>query len=188
MIRRTPAAAIVNAACAAVASLVAFPVSIAVVAPVADCEVLFKDDFENGLSRWRGKHESAVPSNSRVVDDPLCVGGTGRGGKDWEGTGCRGKVLKMEDCVTEIEELGSLLRGLQGGSALSEEDRRNLDDTLAIRYDLEEEVEIFFRSKRRRELCIFLHTLHRRLTQDGLHHFQQLFDKWWYVLLSLCDV
>ena len=70
-------------------------------ASVADGEVLFQDDFENGLSRWRGKHESAVPSNSRVVDDPLCVGGTGRGGKDWEGTGCRGKVLKMEDCVGE---------------------------------------------------------------------------------------
>ena len=45
----------------------------------------------------------AVPLNSKVVDDPLCVGGTGRGGNDWKGTGCRGKVLQMKDCVGEGE-------------------------------------------------------------------------------------
>ena len=70
-------------------------------ASVADGEVLFQDDFENGLARWRGKHSAAVPSNSRVVNDPLCVGGIGRDLKDLAGTGCRGKVLKMEDCVGE---------------------------------------------------------------------------------------
>ena len=71
-------------------------------ASVADGEVLFADNFENGLSRWRGKRESAVPLNSRIVEDPLCAAG-GRSSTDAgsAGAGCRGNVLKMDDCMAE---------------------------------------------------------------------------------------
>ncbi|EKX33425.1 hypothetical protein GUITHDRAFT_120374 [Guillardia theta CCMP2712] len=60
-------------------------------ASVADGDVLFKDDFESGLTRWRGKHAAAVPSRTKIVDDPLCSGGSS----------CRGKVMKMTGCGEE---------------------------------------------------------------------------------------
>ena len=70
-----------------------------VYASVADGEVLFSDDFDKGLTRWRGKGGAAVPANSRVVDDPLC--GAVAAGEEAAEAGCRGKVLKMDDCVGE---------------------------------------------------------------------------------------
>jgi len=69
-------------------------------ASVADGEVLFRDNFDDGLSRWRGKRQAAVPLNSRIVEDPLCTG-QGGGTTDGGGGGCRGKVLKMDDCIAE---------------------------------------------------------------------------------------
>lgn len=64
-----------------------------VYASVADGELLFKDDFENGLTKWRGTHGNALPERARIVSDPLC---------DKKGEeGCRGKVMKMTGCATE---------------------------------------------------------------------------------------
>jgi hypothetical protein len=60
-----------------------------VYASVADGDLLFKDDFEQGLTKWRGLHKVTVPRHARIVNDPLCKN------KDKE-AGCRGKVRFLD--------------------------------------------------------------------------------------------
>jgi hypothetical protein len=70
-------------------------------ASVPDGEVLFDDDFEGGLNRWRGRHRRAVPAHASVVADPLCK----------DGKGCRGKVLRLDGCSARAKS------GRQGGDS-----------------------------------------------------------------------
>ena len=72
-------------------------------ASVPDGEVLFNDDFEGGLNRWRGRHRRAVPAHASVVADPLCK----------DGKGCRGKVLRLDGCSARAKSKS----GRQGGDS-----------------------------------------------------------------------